>query len=164
MVLVARIISRERFKMCIHTLCLLALSKIKFASFFGECEIFFFRKACKKQKEITKELREMFHQSAIFDIETTTVILMVSNYYISTLKIRRNQFLIMYIMATNKCLIIWNDFFSVLTFLGFDQLQIWQDGDKIVGYHEQNVFVAKWYVQILFKNAGMVSYTIVFFI
>lgn len=54
-------------------------------------------------------------------------------------------------------------FFSVLSFLGFDQLQIWQDGDKIVGYHEQNVFVAKWYVQILFKNAGMVSYTIVFF-
>lgn len=33
-------------------------------------------KACKKQKEITKELREMFHQSAIFDIEATTVILM----------------------------------------------------------------------------------------
>lgn len=55
-------------------------------------------------------------------------------------------------------------FFSVLSFLGFDQLQIWQDGDKIVGYHEQNVFVAKWYVQILFKNAGMVSYSIVFFL
>lgn len=31
----------------------------------------------KKQKEVLRELREMFHTSAIFDIERTTAVLMV---------------------------------------------------------------------------------------
>ena len=36
------------------------------------------RKAIKKQKYVLKELREMFHSSAIFDIERTTAVLLVS--------------------------------------------------------------------------------------
>ncbi|PVD21456.1 hypothetical protein C0Q70_19629 [Pomacea canaliculata] len=39
------------------------------------------KKAMKKQKEVLRELREMFHTSAIFDIERTTAVLMdLSNY------------------------------------------------------------------------------------
>jgi len=31
----------------------------------------------KKQKEVLRELKDMFHASAIFDIDTTTTVLMV---------------------------------------------------------------------------------------
>ncbi|KAL3860316.1 hypothetical protein ACJMK2_010455, partial [Sinanodonta woodiana] len=41
----------------------------------------FSKKSLKKQKEVLRELREMFHASAIFDIETTTSVLLdLSNY------------------------------------------------------------------------------------
>ena len=39
--------------------------------------IVYYRKGAKKQKEVLKELKEMFNFSAIFEIDSTTNVLMV---------------------------------------------------------------------------------------
>lgn len=41
-------------------------------------DLFVCRKALRKQKVVLRELRDMFNESAIFDIEKTTAVLLVS--------------------------------------------------------------------------------------
>jgi hypothetical protein len=42
------------------------------------CPFIYFRKGIRKQREVLRDLKDMFHASSIFDIESTTTVLMVN--------------------------------------------------------------------------------------
>lgn len=48
--------------------------------------IIYHRKALRKQKKVIKELKEMFTISSIFEVESTTSVVMVSKTFISNIK------------------------------------------------------------------------------
>ena len=101
------------------------------------------RKALKSQKKVLKEIREMVTLSSIFDMDSTTRVLLVCT---KTMDVNLHRW---------HSLILWNDLIVFCLYLqGLVWIQIRPSRYQITRHSQQVVFIARRHVQVSRQGAG----------